>query len=367
MTIRYCAFLALLLICSSTSAQKYPLFHAVDSVKKVQKDTLSSLLRSNAPNNTVVSITEKFDNILDALKDSARDYADSVMEHMEKCSHFELGVNVESRQLIYGRKGPAYDAEGVPALKYMHKTGIYLMFNTDEYKLDYQQARTVKKPPKTDTVTVDKIESDIVLTAGFARTFYKWWDVDAYLNHSFIFYGQDRNYLATTFNANTSFNFWDYITLDVYYSLYFGGSSKTPATEKKYSNVLTFGLNHDIKIYRFLGAKVFTITPEFITDVGNDNYVRNRLLARNENGGLTGMKTATDNFFGLLNLEGSINFNYRIKNLEIYVDPRVAIPFNVVPLTAANAAPYRNNTTNGPIFYCTAGIKYLFKFWKERP
>jgi hypothetical protein len=155
--------------------------------------------------------------------------------------------------------------------------------------------------------------------------------------------------------------------VDLYYSLLFGGSSNTPASEKKYSNIITAGISHDFKIYRFLGSKVFTISPKFQVDAGNDNYTRNRLLARNQNGGLEIIKPVTDNFFGLLNLEGSVNIDYRIKNLEVYVNPRVAVPFNVVPFNATIPSKYRNNTTAGPIFYVGAGIKYLFRFWKEQP
>jgi hypothetical protein len=349
----------------NTDAQKIPLFHTLDSVKKAEKDTLALLSHARAPTKTIDYISDKYDDVIDDLRDSARDCADSIMEHMERCSHFELGFDFSSRQLIYGRKGPAYGVEGLPMLKYMNWTGIYGMFNTDDYKLVYQQSKQNRKTGKLDTATIDKIENDVVLTLGYSHTFYQWWDIDAFVNHDFIFYGANRNYLATTFDLNTSYNFWDYISLDLYYSLYFGGPA--PAREQKYSNVLTIGLTHDFKIYRFLGAKVFTITPEFITDVGNDNFVRNRLLARNENGGLTVIKPAVDNFFGLLNLEGSVNFDYRIKNLDIYIQPSIAIPFNVVPATATSTAPYRNNHPDQPIFYLQAGIKYLFKFWKEKP
>ena len=363
MPIRYFAILvALCFAIQHVSGQKLPLFHTLDSLKKVEKDTMNAMLLAKIPHKTILSIVEKYDDRIDDIRDAARDAADSVMDHMDKCSHFEIGLDIASRQLIYGRKGPAYGADGTPTLKYMHCTGVYGQFNTDDYKLVYQQAK--KRSVTADTVTVDKIENDIVLTLGFERTFYEWWDLDAYLDHTFIFFGGNRNYLATTFNLNNSVNVLDYISLDVYYSIYFGGPA--PAKEKDYSNILTFGLSHDFKIYRFLGAKVFTITPEFLADVGNDNYVRNRLLARDENGGLTLTKPATDNFFGLLDLEAGVNFDYRIKNLQIYIDPRLAIPFNVVPGNATSTAPYRNNDPDKPIFYVTAGVKYLFKFWKEK-
>ena len=366
MPIRY--FAILVFICFAiqhASAQRIPQFHALDSVKRVEKDTLISLAKAKAPSKIIAAITDKYDSIIDDLRDDARDAADSVIDHMDKCSHFELGFDFASRQLIYGRRGPAHAVEGIPSLKYMNWSGFYTMFNTDDYKLEYKQGKVLqKKPLKVDTVLVNKIENDIVLTLGFARTFYEWWDVDLYANHTFIFYGQYKNYLATTFNFNNSVNILDYLTIDIYYSLYFGGPA--PPKEVKYSNAFTFGLSHDFKIYRFIGARVFTITPEFLTDVGNDNFVRNRLLARDANGGLSLTKPAVDNFFGLLNLEAGLNFDYRIKNLQIYVDPRVAIPFNVVPTTATSTAPYRNNDPDKPLPYITVGIKYLFKFWKEK-
>jgi hypothetical protein len=359
-------YLTLFLIaCIASSGQRIPQYATLDSVKKTQKLAETDLSPPLHSVHEIDSVKEFYSNIKDSLRDRAHDYADSIIDHMDKCSHFELGFDFASRQLIYGRKGPATSIVGSPSLKYIHRTGIYAMFNTDEYGLQYKKLSIQKRPAKIDTVNIDKIESDIILTAGFARTFWERWDVDASFDHTFIFYGQDKNYLSTGFNVNTSYDFWSYISLNVYYTILFGGKSKSSASDKAYSNLISIGLSHDIQIYRFLGAKVFTITPEFIADMGNDNYVRNRLLARNENGGLTVAKPTSDNFFGLLNLEGSLNIDYRIKNLEVYIDPRVAIPFNVVPVNAVSPVPYRNNKTTGSIVYVTVGVKYLFRFWKE--
>ena len=364
---RYLLLIALLATHTYSFGQKVKQYAALDSVKKVQTLSISVIKTSQAPKHTIDSLKDLYKEVKDSMRDEVRDHVDSLIEHMDKCSHFEVALDIASRQLIDGRSGPANGVVGSPSLKYVHKSGFYAMFNTDEYKLIYKQASIQKRPPKIDTTTINKIESDITLTAGFARTFWEKWDLDASLDHTFIFYGKDKTYLSNSFNLNNSFDFWSYISVDLYYSLLFGGSSNTPASEKKYSNIITAGISHDFKIYRFLGSKVFTITPEFLVDAGNDNYVRNRLLARNQNGGLDIIKPATDNFFGLLNIEGSINIDYRIKNLEIYVDPRVAVPFNVVPFNATNPSAYRNNTTAGPIFYVTTGVKYLFRFWKEQP
>ena len=367
MYMRHLLLIATLLFCACSFGQKVNQYAVLDSVRKEQNLSLSAIKISQPPKHTVDSLKDLYKDVKDSMRDEVHDYVDSLMDHMDKCSHFELGFDFASRQLIDGRSGPAYSVVGSPTLKYIHKSGFYAIFNTDEYKLIYKQASIQKRPPRIDTSTINNIESDLTLTAGFSKTFWGKWDLDASLDHTFIFYGKDKTYLSNSFNLTNSFDFWSYISVDLYYNILFGGSSNTPASEKKYSNIITAGISHDFKIYRFLGSKVFTITPEFLVDAGNDNYVRNRLLARNQNGGLDIIKPATDNFFGLLNIEGSINIDYRIKNLDIYVDPRVAVPFNVVPFNATNPSAYRNNTTTGPIFYVTAGVKYLFKFWKEQP
>jgi hypothetical protein len=85
---------------------------------------------------TVDSLKELYKDIKDSIRDEVHDYVDSLIEHMDKCSHFELAVDMTSRQLIDGRYGPATGAVGSPSLKYVHKSGFYTMFNTDEYDLD---------------------------------------------------------------------------------------------------------------------------------------------------------------------------------------------------------------------------------------
>ena len=105
MSIRY--FAILVFICFAiqhVSAQHIPQFHTLDSVKRVEKDTLISLAKAKAPSKIIAATTDKYDSIIDDLCDDARDAADSVIDHMDKCSHFELGFDFASRQLIYGRR-----------------------------------------------------------------------------------------------------------------------------------------------------------------------------------------------------------------------------------------------------------------------
>jgi hypothetical protein len=368
MIIKKILTLSLLLSAICTFAQKMPPFDKLDALKAEQKASLSKLASQQIPAKALDSISDIYKDIKDSIRDEARDYADSIMYHMDNSSHLELALDMSSNQMITGRRGPAYGMVGSPSFKYQHKSGFYGSLGTDVYKLDYKQLGTKRRTGIYDTSAISKIETDVILAIGFQKTFWETWDLDASLDHTFINYGNDRNYLASTVNINNSIDFWGYITANVYYSLLFGGSSKTASYDKKYSNILSFELLHDFKIYRFLGSKVFTISPQLSSDVGNDNFTRNRIRARNANGGLSDQINAAlaDNFFGLLNLEGSLNMDYRIQHLDIYVDPRIAFPFNVVPLTATSAAPYRRNQTSQPLFYINVGIKYLFRPWKEK-
>ena len=346
MTYRQLFILAILLLAYSSYAQKVPFYATLDALKK-------------APHST----TYKDDR--DSIRELAHDFADSLIDHADTRSHFELALDIYSRQLIDGRQGPAHDILGSPSLKYQHKSGFYIALNIEAYKLIFKQYKITKHPADTVLASIDKTVADVIPSIGFSRTFFDYWDVDASFEHTFLFYGNDRNYLATAFNLSTAFNFWDYIKAGVDYSILFGGSAKTPAKEKQYSNILAFDLSHDFKIYRFIGATIFTIQPMLTVDVGNDNLVRGRLLARDINGGLT-ITNPIDDFFGLLNVEGAVNIEYRIKNLSIELMPRVAIPFNVVPANATETAPFRNNTSTGANFYFAASIKYNFRFWKEK-
>ena len=346
MTYRF-YYLFLLFISFTAFAQKIPYYTTLDSLKKT--------------GNTPVD-----NDIRDSIRELAHDYADSIIDHFNNRSRFELSLDITSRQLIFGRQGPAHDIIGSPALRYQHRVGFYIALGLDVYRLKYKQINITRHPLHLDTTAVDKIVADVIPTIGYTKTFFDKWDVDISLGHTFISYGKDVNFLATELNISNGFDFWDYITANISYSLLLGGSSQTPATEKQYSNILSFELNHDFRIYRFIGATIFSIQPSLSVDVGNDNYVRGRILAREQNGGLTASKAIVDDFFGLLNVEGAVNIQYRIKNLAIDLMPRVAIPFNVVPANALDAATFRNNQSRGAIFYFAASIRYNFRFWKEK-
>lgn len=335
----------------SCSAQKLPQYRTIDSLKTEARARPDR-------------------DLIDSLKEQAHDMADSIMDHMDNSSHFEIGAAFASNQLYTGRRGPASGMVGSPQILYQHKTGFYISLGLDIYQLQYRRLSLVPVGTRVDTSikNASKIEPDVIPTIGFQRTFFDKWDLDVSLDHTFIFYGGDRNYLATSFNLRNSFDFWSYITATVDYTLLFGGSGRTARSEMKYSNILTFEVLHDFKVYCRPGVGIFTISPICDVYAGNDNLTRNRIKARDINGGLSDQTSAAlaDKFFGLLDVEAAIRLDFRIKNLNIYLCPRVAVPINVVPATASSAAPYRNNKASSPMWYAEAGFRYLFRFWKEK-
>lgn len=371
MPMRFFAFLLVLCIYAPfVSGQKVPLYAKLDSLKARQKSNIASMKAQRLPEKVIDSVSDQYKNIRDSVRDAAHEYADSIAEHMDRFSHFELGVEVASNQYYFGRRGPAAGAEGLPALKYYNKTGLYAMFNADIYAIKYSLIRKAKVG-KQDTIAGQKTEPDLTFTAGFDRTFFEKWQVQLYYDHTIIFYGTDKNLLSNTLDLTTGFDFWDYITARVEYQFLFGGASND-GIKKKTSSFLLFDLYKDFKVYRLPGSATLSIGPEIQTYVGNDNLARSRVIARNRHGGVE-VPELYDNFFGLMDIEAAVNIEYRIKNLGISFTPLVAIPFNEIPTNlpptvtqASQLSQYRQNEMQAPIFVATVGIKYYFKFWKER-
>jgi hypothetical protein len=367
-------YLLILLGCFFTfslQAQKIVLYTKLDSLKAAQKASLQSIKARNLPDKVIDSIEDRYKDLRDSVRELAHDCADSIIEHMDVYSHFELGVDVASNQYYYSRRGPAAGAVGTPAFKYKNKTGFYAMFNTNIYNIKYALIKPTRQLNKVDTIAGQKTVPDVTITAGFERTFFDKWDVELYYDHTFINYGSDKNLLANTLDINTGFDFWNYITAKVEYQFLFGGAANDPL-KKKLSNILSFYLYKDFKIYRLPGSAVLSIGPELMSNVGNDNLARSRVIARNRHGG-ENVPELYDNFFGLLDIEAGVNISYRIKNLEISLSPIVGIPFNQIPpalppniTNASQLAQFRQNQMQPPVFYATAGIKYFFKFWKEK-
>jgi len=360
--------LILLIASEHVMAQRYAVYHSLDSIKEAHSASLRQL-SSNMSRTRLDSVRNSYKEIEDSVRDMAHDYTDSVIEHMDRYSHIELSTDLSSNQYYYGRRGPATGAEGLPALKYYHKTGLYAMMNADIYGLRYSAIRTTRAG-KTDTVSSQKTEPDLTFTAGWDRTFFDKWDINLYYDHTVIFYGTDKNLLSNTLDLNTGFDFWTYITARVEYQFLFGGAAHDPY-RKKLSNVLQFDLYKDFKIYRLPNSAILSIGPEILSYVGNDNLARSRVIARNRHGG-ENIPELYDNFFGLMDIEGAVNVQYRTKNLEISLSPHVALPFNEIPQNlpptvtqASQLAQYRQNQMQPPVFFMTAGLRYYFKFWKE--
>jgi len=130
-----------------------------------------------------------------------------------------------------------------------------------------------------------------------------------------------------------------------------------PAFDRR-SVEIALSLRKDFVLYKFIGAKVFTITPAFNVYFATDNlaFVRQRTAAEQKHGALGQYTTAIDNFFGFVDMEPSLTVDWRIRNFDISVTPVLAIPFNQFDYTSntrvENPKQYR--------FYVHAGVKYLF-------
>lgn len=352
-------------------AQKIENYTCLDSVKHIQNSVIYNLHQQHLPLKVIDSISDHYKDIRDSLRERAHDFTDSIMEHMERWSHLELCLDLISNQYYYGRRGPAAGTVGSPSAGYLNKTGLYTTFTADLYELSIQQIQAPKRGSRTDTVPKSIFEPDLTLTAGWTYTFFNKWDLGIYYDHSFIFYGTDKKLLSNTLDLNSNFDFWGYLNAGFDYQFLFGGAASDPLN-KKTASVFLFNVSEEFRLYRLPDAAILSFEPEVSSYVGNDNLARSRQIAKGRHGG-ENVPELYDNFFGLLDLEAAICLKYRIKNLELQFAPHIALPFNEIPdrlppniTQASQLAQYRQNQYSPPVFYASFGLKYLFKFWKEK-
>jgi hypothetical protein len=292
---------------------------------------------------------------------------DTSVADMDRRSHVEVGLDFASKVLVNGRyciltdyrsvsdnKLHYYYQKGVeffPSLTYFHKTGLYFGLSATFY---------------TDTFITRKTDVPIILpTAGFQRTFFKRWTVGAGYTRAFLTYGSavSRRLMDNTFSLNTGIDIWKKLIFSAGISAYWSSlhSRLLPSDEKR-SVEITLTLKKEFLIYHFLGAKIFSIVPAINAYVASDNrsYVRAAQIADGAKDSVI-QKAGISNFFGFLDLEPSLLLDWRIRNLDIYVLPTLAIPFYVydeqTSMRVENPHFYR--------FYMQAGIKYLFAAKKK--
>lgn len=285
---------------------------------------------------------------------------DTTVAHMNKSSHVEIGLDFTSRALSNGRDAGVKGVMFFPSAMYYHKTGLYASIS-----MGFFTDSTIRHSAKIPLLSV---------SPGFYRTFFKRWSINLGYTRNIIFYGDkfQQGLLNNSFRLYNSFNFWNYITL----SMNTGISWSSNLTSKKYyllplrkiyyknltkqlgqAYSVNIGLSFrkDFSFYNVIGAKVFTVSPEFSFLFGHDNnaFITKRIFR--------GYLFTYDKFFGLLSLEPGLSVDWRIRNLEISVSFYCAIPFNEFDETRLD------RTTNPHHYYpyAEAGIKYLFMVKKK--
>ena len=145
-----------------------------------------------------------------------------------------------------------------------------------------------------------------------------------------------------------------------------GDHSSSLPSDEKYSVELQLSARKEFVIHNFIGAKEFTITPALNFYFANDNRSYVTALAVSDVKKNTKKDTIVrtqniSDFFGFLDMEPSVNFDWRIRNADIYLTPTLAIPFNVFSSVKdkrfLNPKIYR--------FYLQAGAQYLFCIKKK--
>jgi len=290
------------------------------------------------------------EDFLDIFNTSPKSKIDTTVYDMDRSSHVEIGLDFISRNLINGRitgiSGVAFN----PSVSYYHKTGLYFGISTGFY---------------TDPAIVKVTAVPLVaLSAGYQHTFFKRWFIGLGYSHNFVTYGGtvSRRLLDNTLSLSTSVDIWKHIVLGASGDIYWSSiHSRVLPEAEKFSSEIALSVRKEFFIYKFIGAKVFTITPALNFYFGNDNRAFAKQLGTSEvKGDSVTRKNVTkiisNNYFGFLDIEPSVMLDWRIRNLDIYATPTLAIPFN----TLNTKTDVRTLNPKIYSFYIQAGIKYLF-------
>ena len=270
---------------------------------------------------------------------------DTTISEIDKRSHVEIGVDFVSRVLINGREQGLNGVVFLPYVGYYHKTGLYALVTTNFY--------TDKAITQHATVPVT------ILSAGYQHNFFKIWSVGASYSRIFISYGSvvSRSLLNNTFTVNTGVNIWRRFIFEASFYIDWSSLRNRDAFEERAIGFAT-SLHKEFILRKFIGAKIFTISPGVTAYFATDNlaFVRQRAVAEQVHNPLSLYTTGIAHFFGFVDIEPSISFDWRIWNLDIFASAGVAIPFNTFN--------YNTNTRvdNPKVYspYAGAGLKYLF-------
>lgn len=292
-------------------------------------------------------------NFLSIFQDPKARRADTVYS-MDRSSHAEVALGFASRNMVYGRDIGISGVGFYPSIDYYHKYGFFAGFGLTLYT----------DPAIENLAPVPAV----ALYAGFRRTFFKRWFLEASYTRTFLTYGsvESKNMLINDFAFASSVDCWKRLIFS--FSAYVDWSSLSvirglPLFERR-SYEIPLSLRKEFIIYDFIGARIFTITPIITAYFATDNFafIRQRAVAEETGGKLSYYTTSVDHFFGFVDVEPSLSLDWRIRNVDIFALPALAIPFNTFDYQTGS----RVKNPKEYEFYVQAGVKYLFHLNKIR-
>lgn len=278
---------------------------------------------------------------------------DTTVSYMDRRSHAELGLDFQSRMLINGRTSGLSGVGFFPSVSYLHKYGLFASLATGFF--------TDKKIRKASPVPL------IVPSAGFQRILFNRWMLGAGYSRVFLTYGSERSkkLLNNNISINTGVDVWKRLIFSASFNFTWSSlrARRIPAFEKR-SMLFSLMARKEFLLYRFIGARVFTITPAFVMAFSTDNlaFIRERTAAEQELLGLSRFTVGIDHFFGLVDVEPSLTLSWRIPWLEITAMPAIAIPFHTFDYNTSTriTQPGQYN------FYIQAGIRYYLAIDRKK-
>lgn len=300
---------------------------------------------------------------------------DTTVALMNAKSHVEISTDVQGPVYANGRNVGLSGAAFFPSILYFHKSGFYASGSLGFYSDSFMRKAAIV--PLAN------------LSAGYYKNFFRYWTLSVGYNRSFLMYADSfySGLLNNSINASNSYNFWGYVTLTANIAASWSSNLLRKKTLKlspmdyrsfqqvtkdyhqAYAVYLNLSLSRNFTFFNVLGAKVFSITPSFSTQIGHDNnafILRNITTQQYQQPPKPGQPPPPpptlqyNNFFGLLNLQPSLSLDWRIRNLEIYAGCYLAIPFNDYNSTT------QIRTVNPKKYYPfgQGGVKYLFRVQK---
>jgi len=263
----------------------------------------------------------------------------SDLQTIDACSHFEVGLDISNKLISAGRDWGIHGMAFAPMVMYKNRSGLYGYVIPNVW---------------TDSVVLKQTKiPDIEIGVGYGKSFRKAADVDIYYSHDFLTYGNSafRKSFINNLSFESVFYLGNIVDAGANFYLSFSRGNKKNVHERFASDLELF-IKKEIEFDEIIGAKRVMMTPRFSMNAGSDRVA----LARKNHTIISGNGSNTSNkFWGLLDTEASMDFEWRIKHWALNINPTYILPFNL-------NVNDRNNQAGKGIYYLDGGFTfYLFQ------